>query len=221
MSAPEEYTVSWLTMERYALGELAEDERREVERCLARSEAARARLAAIMEDSSELPELPAVAPLAPARARRARAWSRGGAALAAAALAGLAFVSLRDAERAGGPEHIGGRVKGGEFAMQLVSESEIRDPDTFAQGERFKVLVTSPPDHREPLRFLVFQAGQRFEPLAPARIRGGNLAVWPGAFALDGHAPAEVCMSWGSRSEGARTASDLGDSAVCKTLAPR
>jgi hypothetical protein len=221
MSPPEENTVSWLTMERYVLGELGENERREVERCLAESEAARARLKSILDEASVLPELPNVVPIGISRSTSARAWVRWGSALAAAALVGLAFVSLREVERVGEPGFTRGHVKGGEFTFQLVSESGAHEPDTFEQGERFKVLVTSPPGADEQLRLLVFQAGVRFEPLAPARMLGGNLVPWPGAFELDGDAPVEVCVTSEARAARAKHRTDLGEHALCKFLSPR
>ncbi len=217
MSSLEKDNVSWLMMERYALGELGESQRREVERCLARSESARARLKEILEDSSPLPELPALVPLATTRPHRSRVWLRWGSALAAAALVALAFVSAREVESS--PERA--QIKGGELTISLVSESGVREPETFAQGERFKVLVTRAPGRRESLHLLVFQAGARFEPLAPARIEGGNLVPWPGAFALDGDAPAEICVTWGAEFRSARRGAELGERAACKTLTPR
>lgn len=60
--------ISWLLLERYALGELAPEERADVEARLAASEVDRACLAQIRADTSELPPLPTTAPAAaPAR----------------------------------------------------------------------------------------------------------------------------------------------------------
>ena len=54
--------LSWLTLERYVLDELAPSERARVERQLAQSGADRACLDEILSDLSELPPLPAPAP---------------------------------------------------------------------------------------------------------------------------------------------------------------
>ena len=54
--------VSWLLLERYALGELGPDERADVEARLAASEEDRACLAQIRADTSALPLLPLTAP---------------------------------------------------------------------------------------------------------------------------------------------------------------
>jgi hypothetical protein len=216
--------VSWLLMERYVLGELDEAERREVELRLADSQAARDRLTQIREDKSELPELPQSSfarprthfdQPAPVRAhpRTRRPWTSVGSVLAAAAAVALAVVSLQDASTHN-------RTKGGELALELVSASGAHAPTKFAQGERFKVLVTCPPAFQETLHLLVFQAGQSYRPLAPLRVACGNLVSWPGAFALDGDASAEVCAAWGPGTGTATTRKQLGDRAVCQTLAP-
>ncbi|MFT3925942.1 MAG: hypothetical protein QM778_25590 [Myxococcales bacterium] len=140
-----------------------------------------------------------------------------GATLAAAAVALL--VVLRDPSTRQ-DEQGGNHVKGGELSFELVSERGHHDPTRFAQHERFKVLVTCPPDFAERLHLLVFQGGQRYEPLAPIQLACGNQVPWSGAFALDGDQPAEVCVAWGARAARAQRAGDLSDDAVCSMLAP-
>jgi hypothetical protein len=134
--APE--PLSWLMLERYALGELSPDERKDVEARLARSEADRACLAEIMADQSELPPLDEVSPIASARKPRA-SWLGWSAALAAAAAA-LLVVLHRPA-----PEELDQHVKGSDVALRLISDRQGDDPTRFSAGERFKLQITCPP----------------------------------------------------------------------------
>jgi len=204
-------------MERYALGELGEGERREVERKLRSSELNRRRLEQILADRSELPALPTHARQQPGlRARLARWWIRAGALGVAAATVLLCWPRPR--ESAGPPG--AAQVKGGEVTFELVSEQGARASERFSQGERFKVLLTCPPGFRERLHLLVFQAGRRDEPLASAQFACGNLLPWPGAFALDGEAPVEICVAWGRAVSAAESRQELGGDAVCSVLAP-
>lgn len=222
MSPPEERMVSWLTMERYALGELSEAERREVESRLRDSEANRSRLEQILADKSELPELPAPSTVVKLRGRKSRPWLGVGSLLAAAAMVALGVVSIRDGTGVGSRSSgVREHIKGGDVSVLLVSESGVRAPSKFGQGERFKVLVTCPPAFEETLRLLVFQGGQRYEPLAAPKLACGNSVPWPGAFTLDGDQRAEVCLAWGPRALGAPTRQELGDNVVCSELAPR
>jgi hypothetical protein len=244
MTQASDEPISWLLLERYALGELSDTERQQVERRLAASERDRACLESILTDRSELPPLPLpVSRLAGAAshahtqrvptARAARAathasWfgaraARLGGVLAMAAAVGLAFVWLgRDGELAdlagtGGLART--RVKGGELALQLVSDTRGAAPTHFAEGERFKALVSCPSEFDEQLHLFVFQAGVRYEPIAPARLVCGNSVPLPGAFSLDGRTPAEVCVTWGTEVRRARTKEQLGDNAACAVLA--
>jgi hypothetical protein len=183
--------VSWLLLERYALGELEQDERADVERRLAASSADRACLEAILNDVSELPPLPAVLP-------RKKPLSRASWLAIASMAAALALTVLRpfDAspERPTAPDG----VKGGEVALTLISERTGRSPRVFRDGERFKLLVTCPLALSDRLEVVVFQDGQRYRPLAPASdFPCGNEAAWPGAFTLDGASDVDVCVTWG------------------------
>jgi hypothetical protein len=207
--------VSWLRLERYALGELTPRERSEIEARLAESPADRDCLAQIVSDPSELPELPA-------RPRSARGGTRRrGLAWGAVALAASLLLSLLRSEPHGG-ERASNISKGGDVAMLLQSEHGRRQPTTFAQGERFKLLVTCPPGSGRPLSVVVFQGGQRAEPLGGTReLACGNLVPWPGAFVLDGEEPATVCVTWASSRSAATSARELGSEAVCETLTPR
>jgi len=112
-------------------------------------------------------------------------------------------------------------VKGDDVALRLISEHQGAEPRSFAAGERFKVEVTCPARLGASLRLLVFQGGEVFEPLpAPAAFACGNLVPWPGAFTLDGSAPAEVCLYWGANAAPKERAA-LGQEAVCARLDAR
>jgi hypothetical protein len=192
--------VSWLLLERYALDELDAGERRAVEARLAESADDRACLELIRGDRSELPRLPA----APSR-MRLLTWAP----LAVAAAAALIFM-FRPSDLPAARRSLG--TKGGEVAILLVSDRHGEAPTTFTKGERFKVLVSCPPWFAERLHVVVLQDGERFEPLPGTAIRCGNHVPWPGAFTLDGRAPATVCLAWSD---------ELRDGAVCTVLEPR
>jgi hypothetical protein len=198
--------LSWLVLERYALGELAGDERRAVEARLAESPEDRACLEIILQDATELPPLPA-----PPSRMRVRTWAP----LALAAAAAL-LLMFRPGDVPPAQRSVSSGTKGGDVAILLVSDRHGEAPTGFAAGERFKVLVTCPAWFEEPLRVVVLQDGARFEPLPAASPACGNHVPWPGAFRLDGDAPATVCLAWGPRSTG-----EPGERAVCTVLEPR
>lgn len=202
-------TISWLMLERYALGELTGAEREQVERGLAESSADRACLDAILGDATALPPLPEPAPRR--RAPGALLWA-GAAALAAS----LALALLRP-DAVPSRRSLGDGVKGGEAAVLLVSERTGQAPQSFRDGDRFKLLVTCPAWLASRMEVVVFQGAERYTPLSgtgPAAC--GNLVPWPGAFALDGDQPVDVCVSW--RGRPARSVHELGDEAVCVHL---
>nr|MDQ3370288.1 hypothetical protein [Myxococcota bacterium] len=114
------------------------------------------------------------------------------------------------------------RVKGvGEVVLGVVRErgGAIReDVHTFLPGDRWKVVVTCPP---QAVAWVVVDvAGDH--PLAPARIACGNRVVVPGAFELTGDAPNRICVRV-TAGVSARPAADAppgsGDSgAACVTV---
>lgn len=203
---------SWLTLERYALGELGAVERAELERELARSEGARAALAAIREPLA-LPPLPPSALLGARRKALRRRFSIGALCAAAAlfALSRLPTDALPPARRG---------VKGGELALEVAGERGGAGATHFAQRERFKLLVSCPPELSGRLRAVIYQGDAIFMPLAdggPAAC--GNRSPWPGAFTLDGDQPAHVCVRADGRSWPAASA-ELRGEVVCITLRP-
>jgi hypothetical protein len=187
--------VSWLRLERYALGELAGPAADDVAAHLGRCPACQACLDAIERDATPLPPLP---PLPPRR--RWAWWPRlawaGGVAAAAAAIALFVVIRPRvDAERVAGPRI---RVKGtGDVVVSLIRERGgviTPAPSGFAPGDRFKVRVTCAPGGAAHADVVVFQGGEAAFPLPPARLRCGNDVVVPGAFTITGVAPATVCL---------------------------
>lgn len=206
--------LSWLTLERYALGELSASARRDVEARLAASPEDRACLDSILQDTSELPPLPtSVVPLKSPRKPKTPLLVAASTALAVAAAALL----LVRSHAVPGSRRLYAGVKGGDVALALVSDRVGRDPSQFSEGERFKLLLTCPPNFTEPAKVLVFQGDQRFEPLPTERPACGNLVPWSGAFALSGDERVTVCVAWGDALEAA-TPRALGDDAVCTTL---
>jgi predicted nucleic acid-binding protein len=211
--------LSWLTLERYALGELSASERREVEAQLAESATDRAILAEIRADVSQLPPLPCDPPrsleLARQR-RRKRAWLALSAGLCAAAALLLVVRDRNDASLGAGPNVYDG-IKGADVALRLVSEQQGPEPRSFGEGERFKAEVTCPPALSGSVRLLIFQGNECFEPLPASALSCGNLVPWPGAFTLDGSSPADVCLYWGAERSPKRQARAL----TCTQLTPR
>jgi hypothetical protein len=220
--------ISWLRLERYRLQELAPDQRGEIEQHLHACDACRACLAHV---GKEL-----VLPPLPARETRVtgRAWSRAqvrwiaaGGALAAAAATVL--LVLRPASPGLEPPQRTLTIKGGELAIGVVREragSIAHEPVSFAPGDRFKVVLTCPPDMRPHVDVVVFQAGEAFFPLPHTRLaQCGNAVALPGAFALDGAAEALVCAVI-SQSElpraalAARGVAGLPKTSVCHALVP-
>jgi hypothetical protein len=205
--------LSWLKLERYALGELGAEQRAQVERELAHSEGARAALAAIREPLA-LPPLPVVSLLDARRKVLRRRLSIGAAFAAAAAALALALITpdaLPPARRG---------VKGGELGLELVGERTGAGATHFAQHERFKLLVTCPPELSGRLRAVIYQGDAIFMPLEDGGpVACGNRSPWPGAFTLDGEHAAHVCVRADGRSWPASRAALRGD-VVCVTLSP-
>jgi hypothetical protein len=205
---------SWLMLERYALGELGAEQRAELERALAGSEGARAALAEIREPLA-LPPLPAVAALSARRKARARKLSVRAAGVVAAA---AVFMLVRMERDALPPARRG--VKGGELAIEVVGERAGPAATHFAQHERFKLLVTCPPGLAGRLSAVIYQDDAIFMPFADGGPEAcGNRSPWPGAFALDGEHPAQVCVRADGRAWPSTQAALEGD-VVCITLRP-
>jgi glycine cleavage system aminomethyltransferase T len=134
----------------------------------------------------------------PAR-KPARPWWHlalpAGLAIAAAAILLLVIRPRTETERANEV-----RVKGvGVVVIDIVRErgGVIRDDvTTFREGDRFKIVVTCPPEGKAHFALRVREAGtqQIDRPLAPADLACGNRVVMPGAFTLTGTKANELCV---------------------------
>jgi hypothetical protein len=199
--------ISWLRLERFAAGTGDPTVSSHVAAC----PACRQCLDDIRSDVVALP------PLEVPERRRAW-WSWAVPAMALAAAAAVALVIWRgDGERAiAVREHVA-YVKGiGEVVLGVVRErgGVIRDDvHSFAPGDRWKVVITCPPNGTASVEVAVTEHGasNSEHPLAPASIACGNRIVIPGAFTLTGAAN-RVC---------ARVIGPGGDSGTaCVTIAP-
>jgi hypothetical protein len=193
--------ISWLRLERFALGAPDPAIASHVEAC----PACRDCLAQIRDDVVALP------PLAiPVRRRAAWRWWWIAPAFAAAV---ALIVVLRPP---GVPRAVVG-VKGvGEVALELVRERRgaIRyDAASYAPGDRWKVVVTCASPSQVWIDVSVADGSTTDHPLAPAQLPCGNRVVLPGAFTITGNRDNRVC---------ARVAAAAGGEAgtACLTLRP-
>ncbi|HUS28026.1 MAG TPA: hypothetical protein VMZ53_05940 [Kofleriaceae bacterium] len=182
--------ISWLRLETFAI------DRRDaaVKDHVAACPACKACLDEIERDVVALP--PLVVPVA--REKKPRWWRFAipvGVALAAAA-ALLLVIRPRDESLRSNET----RVKGvGIVVVDVVRERSgtIRDDvRTFRDGDRFKVVVTCPPDRSAHFEVRVREPGAQTidRPLQPVDLVCGNRVVMPGAFTLTGTNANEVCV---------------------------
>ena len=100
------------------------------------------------------------------------------------------------------------------------------DPAVFASGDRFRVLVTCPPNQGHEWDVVVYQEGEAFFPFERGRqLQCGNDVSLPGAFRVTGASPVEVCLVMAnpmpSRQRLAQaTTADLDERAICHTISP-
>jgi hypothetical protein len=181
--------LSWLILERHALGELEGDERARVVGHLTGCAECRGCLSRIEADATRpLASLPAKAP-----ARRVVRFPLAPLAAASAIAAGLL---LWMGSRSNETDEA--RVKGDSVSLSLVaSDDAVLEAGVYRDGQVVKALVTCPPSlagaHWD---LVVFDdVGSSF-PLQPARIACGNAVPLPGAFRLMGRTPQEVCVVW-------------------------
>jgi hypothetical protein len=221
--------VSWLRLERYQLGELAEDQRREVAEHLAACPACAACAASIEAD--EATALPPKIGREPARSQKSpvRRIFAVAASMAAAAAVALAFGhtwQTRSTEVASETS----RVKGGSVAFTLVRDDGVRMVEAsgvFRDGDRFKALVTCPPSMTARFDVAVFDAEGVSFPLSAGETQAcGNDVPLPGAFRLTGPTGEKVCLVWdedGSvdRETLRRTRTPVEGRSICKDLMPR
>jgi hypothetical protein len=227
MSDPARKTpASWLRLELHALGELSAAETAEVSADLAHDPDSRRCLERIQADHRELPRLPAPEPR-PGLWARIRQSARVSWMPLTAAAAIILFLVARSGEPEPGAAIPGPRiqVKGGDVAIALVRERDgviTHEPTDFAAVDRFKVLLTCPPDRRLQGEVMVVQHGEAAFPLPPVDLACGNRVTLPGAFRLTGTARAAVCFTFADRplDRAALEARklDFAFPAVCATL---
>jgi len=201
--------ISWLRLERFALGGGDVAIRDHVATCAA----CRHCLDEIERDVVALP--PLVVP-----AKRRRWWKLALPIAGALAAAAVLLLVLRPRPHQEGFASVKGL---GEVQLDVVRErgGVIReDVRTFAPGDRFKVIVTCPPARPVWLDVAVVEAGARSAdyPLAPTRIVCGNRIVVPGAFTVTGDKPNRVCARFAIAGEPARLLPAATD--ACITLRP-
>jgi hypothetical protein len=221
--------VSWLRLERHALGELDAGERRDILAHLSTCTRCRAVADQIAADAArELPPLPPVstsgatsAPLPavptshrgrPFLRRRRQAFVVAAAAAAAFALVVKLGLRPRDQPRIGQPRVVA--IKGGDVAIELVRErddSVAWEPTSFAPGDRFKLLVTCPPPLQLHADIVVLQSDGPAFPGEPAVIACGNRVPVMPPFRITGPGPATVCVAFDRSAPPARAALSGGD----------
>ena len=193
--------VSWLRLERFALGATDAAVASHLEAC----PACRDCLAQIRGDVVTL--RPLVVSARPARRWAPRWWWLAPAFAAAVAL----VVVLRPP---GAPRAVVG-VKGvGEVTLELVRERRgaIRyDAASYAPGDRWKVVVTCASPSQVRIDVSVADGVTTDHPLAPASLPCGNRVVLPGAFTITGNRDNQVC---------ARVAAGGEAGTACLTLSP-
>jgi hypothetical protein len=193
--------ISWLLLERFALGELAADPAARVERHLRDCPACAGCFGRIRAEAAlALPELPAAA-ARPAGGRGAgrRRWPllAMGASFAGAAAAALLLLAPPARDRRAVTAS-----KGVEVALTLVRERQgamAEDPAGYRPDDRWKALVTCPGGREIAWALLLFQEGEATGAVAAPVASGsglacGNRVSLPGAFRLTGAGPLAVCF---------------------------
>jgi len=186
--------ISWLRLEHYHIGELPPDVHNQVQAHLDDCPHCREMLAEIEDDARTLPPLP-LPDASPAQPWYRRLSILFPAVAGPALVAAIALILVLPPTTH--PDLPGPRVayKGGELAIDLVRERAgvVRPgPKAYQDGDRFSVLVTTPPgEHAWDL--VVLQQGQAFFPLESGATPGGN-RVTVGAFTLTGPGEVSVCV---------------------------
>jgi hypothetical protein len=212
--------ISWLRLETYALEARDAAVGEHVASC-------RACARCLDEIRADVVALPVLAlPAAPARSRVRRWWL---AAPAFAVAAVLALVLWRGLDPGDDGRDDTTHIKGvGEVVLGLVREraGAIRfDVQTYAPGDRWKVIVTCAPgidrDIGAWVDASVDDAGVVDYPLAPARIACGNRVAVPGAFAITGDRTHQVCIRVAADAAPERRPPRIGEPGVaCLRIRP-
>jgi hypothetical protein len=199
--------VSWLRLERYALGELEAGPRGDIAAHLATCARCRACADRIAADVHlELPPLPAESATAPAQTalQDRRGWWPWGSrprprwfalAVGLTLVASVFVLRPREHARVGAPRLVA--IKGGDVAVELVREHDgsiAWEPTSFATGDRFKLLVTCAPPLQVHADIVVVQSDGPTFVGAPALVACGNRVPVLPAFRITGPGAARVCV---------------------------
>ena len=145
--------------------------------------------------------------------------------LAAAAAALFVFVWQAPPSPSERPARI--VTKGGELSLTVVRQRGLEiseNPEKYREGDRFKLVLTTPYSDYETAEVVVFQGEEVFFPYPKdLRVAPGNKRSIPGAFELSGTHSSTVCVSVGatlpSRGEIIeRGIEKLPEVTVCRTL---
>jgi hypothetical protein len=211
--------ISWLTLERYHLGELSPAESGRVETHLGECPVCWECMRSIRDQTFSLPPLPEPKP----RGARLR-WAFASVGLVVAAVLAV-VLATHDWEKT--TKIPGNRIayKGGELSVSLVRERQgeiLHEPTTFAPGDRFKILVTCPPGEELPWDLVVFQDNQASFPYTPeGALTCGNRVPLAGAFHLTGQSRAVICLLLGSAVlDRPSSIEELFENSVCLELDP-
>lgn len=220
--------ISWLRIERYVLEELQPVEAGEVERHLEACEACRASLAEARTPRALPPLLELVKPPVQAPRRlvsplaKRRAVGAFGAAIAVAAAALFMISPLAPSDEAAHRDAL--HIRGGDVQMTVLRERRgliAENPAGFDPRDRWKILLTCPPDQAASFSLWLQQDGETSPlPLRAEGLRCGNRVAVPGAFRITGSSEATICVTWGSAGSPTDTRDrDLSES-VCHRLSP-
>ena len=193
--------ISWLELERFALGELPAGPATRVERHLSACPLCAGCLGQIRsgDPGLVLPALPAAAAQAvPGRTRRprlhaSRRWPIVGLGAALAGVAALLVLAWPALDRGSGTA-----TKGIDVALTLVRERQgtmAEDPPDYHPDDRWKALATCPAGRELAWALVLFQEGAPATPMGSGtKLACGNRVPLPGAFRLTGTGRAAVCF---------------------------
>jgi anti-sigma factor RsiW len=220
--------LAWFVIEQYRLGDLDHAAAAETERHLANCPACAEVHAYIEKDAAILPPLPErITPRKHARRSRRISYP---ALVGLSAAAGLLLVLLTVFTPAPNAPTKGIATKGGDLAVSLVrlrGEVAMENPVQFEDGDRFRLLLTTPAEATVPVEVVVFQGGEAFFPYPDTlTVEPGNTKGLDGAFTLTGSDDACVCVIAGyplpSRDTLRQTGpSALPENSICQTLEAR
>lgn len=207
-------SISWLQLERFALGELSAADAALVRQQLAQNAELRARLAEI-EAPTILRPLPVSLPR-----RRPSLWWGAPFAAALACLLWIMRPAVVDTSTPG--------VKGTAPEVSIVAHRDgqiLAGIEAFGARDRLKVLLTCAAQQPVWVDVAIFQDDDAPDFLlsAPMQMACGNAIAIPGAFRLAAGAPAEICVLIDSPADmraRLRDGATVPDGTPCQTLRP-